>query len=155
MAAWYETWGATETRVEEMEKLLLQHRMVVRRGNEYDRWDLRIRGGLLGGLKLRIAIEEHGEGKQLVLVWMMPTWSPLGVAMPIIFGALAAGAATTAATAGAAGPWWAFGVLTAIALAFIVRGVWESGAAIAMVIRVLEHSTALSARALKSKAKAV
>ena len=123
--------------------------MVVRRGSEYDRWDLKLRGGLLGGLRLRIALEEHGSGKQLVLVRMMPTGSPLGFAMPLLFAALAAGAASDQA-------WWALGVLLTIALALTLRALWESGAATAMVIRVLEHSTALSARtlALTGKGKA-
>ena len=29
-------------------------------GGDYDRWDLEIRGGLLGSLRTRMAIEEHG-----------------------------------------------------------------------------------------------
>jgi O-antigen biosynthesis protein len=35
-------------------------------GGAWDDWDLEVRGGLFGGVRLRIAVEEHGEGRQLV-----------------------------------------------------------------------------------------
>ncbi len=41
------------------------------RGGDFDRWDLHVRGGLLGAARLRIAVEEHGGGRQLTryLAW--------------------------------------------------------------------------------------
>ena len=45
---------------------------VVRSGGDWDRWDLQVRGGLLGGAGLRMAVEEHGAGQQLVRVRSWP-----------------------------------------------------------------------------------
>jgi hypothetical protein len=45
---------------------------VVRAGGDWDRWDLQVRGGLLGSARLRTAIEEHGQGRQLVRVRSWP-----------------------------------------------------------------------------------
>lgn len=136
MAAWYESWHAAETRVEDLERGLQQERLVVRRGSEYVRWDLELRGGLLGGTRLRMAIEEHGWGKQLVRLKLIPNWSPLGVGMPLLFAALAAGAASD-------GVWWVMTLLGSIAVTFAARAIWESGAAMAMVNHVMEQSTGL------------
>ncbi len=30
------------------------------RGSDYDRWDLMVRGGMLGGARTRMTIEKHG-----------------------------------------------------------------------------------------------
>jgi hypothetical protein len=109
--------------------------VVVRRGSEYHRWDLKLRGGLLGGTRLRMAIEEHGWGKQLVRLRLMPTWSPLGIGMALIFAALAAGAGSDHA-------WWALAVLASITCGLLFRTIWESGSAVAMVLHVVEQSTA-------------
>ena len=40
-------------------------RAVVKKGGDFDRWDLEIRGGLLGCVRAVAMIEEHGAGKQL------------------------------------------------------------------------------------------
>lgn len=136
MAAWYETWHAAEQRIEDLERSLQHERLVVRRGSEYARWDLELRGGLLGGTRLRMAIEEHGWGKQLVRLKLIPTWSPLGIGMVLFFAALAGGAATDRIWSVATG-------LGIVAAMFAVRSVWESGAAMAMVNHVMEQSTGL------------
>jgi hypothetical protein len=44
---------------------LLRKREAVTRGGAFDRWDLQIRGGLLGSVRALGTIEEHGAGKQL------------------------------------------------------------------------------------------
>jgi hypothetical protein len=35
-------------------------------GGDFDSWDLELKGGLFGGARLQIVIEEHGAGKQLI-----------------------------------------------------------------------------------------
>ena len=62
---WSEEWQPTETRLAEIERLLLRKREAVKRGGDFDRWDLEVRGGLLGYVRAVGMIEEHGAGKQL------------------------------------------------------------------------------------------
>jgi hypothetical protein len=42
------------------------------RGGDFDRWDLELRGGLLGGVRILTAVEEHGHGRQLVRFGFRP-----------------------------------------------------------------------------------
>jgi hypothetical protein len=72
------------------------------RGGDYDRWDLEIRGGLLGTARLRLAVEEHGSGRQLVRLRCWPRCSPAGVTAGGSLGALSGWAAFDHAWAAAA-----------------------------------------------------
>jgi hypothetical protein len=47
-----------------LESVLVRERQAVRRGGDFDRWDLEVRGGLLGYIRAIGMIEEHGAGKQ-------------------------------------------------------------------------------------------
>jgi glycosyltransferase involved in cell wall biosynthesis len=64
-AIWSEEWRPIERRLEAIERILLREREAVRRGGDFDRWDLEVRGGLLGYVRSVGMIEEHGAGKQL------------------------------------------------------------------------------------------
>ncbi len=69
---WDETWRAPEERLESMEQALREMGAVVARGGDFDRWDLEVRGGLFGSVRLRLVQEEHGGGKQLIRVRSWP-----------------------------------------------------------------------------------
>ena len=45
------------------------------RGGDFAHWDLEVRAGVLTGVRLRMAIEEHGAGKQFLRFRMWPKWS--------------------------------------------------------------------------------
>jgi glycosyltransferase involved in cell wall biosynthesis len=67
-----------ESAVERLDRILAYSRSelaAVRRGGEFDRWDLEARTGPLGSARLRLAIEDHGSGKQLVRfrIWPRPS----------------------------------------------------------------------------------
>jgi hypothetical protein len=62
---WSETWHASERWVERTEAALRARGFIVARGGPTDTWDLDVRGGLLGSLRARFALEEHGAGRQL------------------------------------------------------------------------------------------
>jgi GT2 family glycosyltransferase len=49
----------------ELERGVATAGVVIRRGGEYDLWDLRVEGGALGAARLRSCVEWHGEGRQL------------------------------------------------------------------------------------------
>src|SRR5205823_4344508 len=71
---------------------LQEGKSVVERGGDFERWDLQVRGGGLGTARMRMAVEEHGDGKQLLLFRVWPRASRAGLALVAIFAALAAGA---------------------------------------------------------------
>jgi hypothetical protein len=102
-------------------------------GGPYDRWDLQASAGVLGGVRLRTMVEEHGRGRQLARHRITPRvpWA-LAAAVPALL-AVAAGA--TAAHA-----FIAAGALTTTATVLIVAAVAECGIATAGALRGLGAS---------------
>jgi hypothetical protein len=127
---WSEEWRSSIDWLENLELGLKGLRGVVSRGGDYDRWDLEMRGGLLGSARVLMAVEEHGGGKQLVRFKAWPRCSAAGYMFAILFAALAAGAAVAQA-------WVAFGVLNFIALLAVMRMFVECGSAMSGINRVL------------------
>ena len=72
---WSDTWHSLESWVAALEDALLKSQTVLIRGGDFDRWDLELRGGLFGKARILTAIEEHGQGRQLVRfrIWPWPT----------------------------------------------------------------------------------
>ncbi|HEY0515736.1 MAG TPA: glycosyltransferase, partial [Solirubrobacteraceae bacterium] len=91
---WAERWQGTEERVRAIAQALAQRGAVVRSGGNWDRWDLQVRGGVLGQARLRIGIEEHGAGTQLVRVRCWPRTGWPALALVALLAALAGRAAT-------------------------------------------------------------
>jgi glycosyltransferase involved in cell wall biosynthesis len=94
---WSESWDSLENWVGSLDDVLRKDGTVAVRGGDFDRWDLELRGGLLGRGRILTAVEEHGHGRQLVRVrvWPRPTW---GALLLVVLFALAA---ISAALAGA------------------------------------------------------
>lgn len=69
---WFEKWKAPETHLGAIEESLKLDGALVLRGGHFDRWDLEVRGGLLGSARLLMGIEEFGGGKQLVRFRIWP-----------------------------------------------------------------------------------
>jgi len=70
---WSEQWQSCEDRLAKIENELRRNGAVVRRGGEFDRWDLELCAGMFGGARLHLTVEEHGSGCQLVRVRTWPT----------------------------------------------------------------------------------
>lgn len=87
VAVWSETWRGSETWLGEIESALRSAKVPVRRGDDFAAWDLEVRGGLFGKVRLVMAIEEHGAGKQLARFRISPSWSAMQL---VTFGTLAA-----------------------------------------------------------------
>lgn len=67
LAHWSENaWKAPETWLEEIEKNIISLKARVKRGGDFDKWDLSIRNGLFSRAKGVLTIEEHGANKQYV-----------------------------------------------------------------------------------------
>jgi GT2 family glycosyltransferase len=89
---WSEVWCEPQARIEQLQDALAARGGFVRSGGPFDRWDLEVRTGPLGGVKLRVAVEEHGRGTQLVRARVWPRASAGGVLIPValaLLGALA------------------------------------------------------------------
>ncbi len=72
---WTEAWQPGEKRLAEIEGRLRAEGAVVSRGGVYDRWDLQARHGFIGAVRIRIGIEEHGAGRQLIRLQLTPRCS--------------------------------------------------------------------------------
>ncbi|MBM3225505.1 MAG: glycosyltransferase [Candidatus Tectomicrobia bacterium] len=86
---WREEWQCPMERLEALEETLRAEGIVSRRGGDYDRWDLEVRGGILGAARLLSTTEEHGAGRQLVRfrLWPKCSWLALGLIVLLLAGA--------------------------------------------------------------------
>ena len=115
--SWSEHWQSQEDRVRALCAGLREAGAVVLSGGDYDRWDLEVRGGLLGSSRARVAVEDHGAGRQLVRLHWWPRFSRLGLTLSAVCAVLLTVAAVTHAPALAIA---GFGVLTAVVVARLV-----------------------------------
>jgi GT2 family glycosyltransferase len=78
---WSESWHDPQARIQALQDALAADGGFVRSGGPFDRWDLDLRAGPLGGVKIRTAVEEHGSGRQLMRAKIWPRASAGGVAI--------------------------------------------------------------------------
>jgi GT2 family glycosyltransferase len=76
---WSENWHEPQARVQALQDALAAKGGFVRSGGPFDRWDLDLRAGPLGGVRIRTAVEEHGSGRQLMRAKIWPRASAGGV----------------------------------------------------------------------------
>jgi hypothetical protein len=86
-ASWRQTWKSPEARLEGLFTALRSSGAVTWRGGDWDEWDLAVRGGFLGGARLRMGVEEHGGGAQLL---RFSAWACMPVSAVFVVAALAA-----------------------------------------------------------------
>jgi len=127
LTVWSESWRSASDRLVAIEAELRRFRRVgVTRGGEFSRWDIQARAGPLGTARLRLAVEEHGEGRQLLRLRLWPRPSLGGLlAIALLVLALTLGAHGTAAVA----------IFAAAALALALRVVRDCAAALAVLLR--------------------
>jgi glycosyltransferase involved in cell wall biosynthesis len=92
-ATWTERWQDPAARLGAIEEALQDEGVPVRRGGDFDRWDLQVRWGSLGAARLLLGVEDHDRGHQLVRVRVWPRWPLRGPLLTLLFGGLALGAA--------------------------------------------------------------
>ena len=61
---WSELWQPAETWLLSIEKNLISFRSRIKRGGDFDSWDIQVNNGLLAKSRGLLTIEEHGGGKQ-------------------------------------------------------------------------------------------
>ena len=72
---WCNNWIAPEVRLENIESNLRSENACIERGGIYDRWDLLVKGGSLGSVKILMAAEDHEGGKQFLRFRFVPKFS--------------------------------------------------------------------------------
>ena len=77
-----ERWQSPEDILHSIETLLRKSNCFVVRGGAFDRWDLEVRGGMFGGSRLFLLVEEHGNGKQFL---RMKVWPASRITMFFLF----------------------------------------------------------------------
>jgi hypothetical protein len=130
---WTETWQAPEARLRSLDAALRASGVLLARGGDYDDWDLEVQSGILGRVRLRMAIEEHGAGKQLVRIRLWSRYSALGLVLTVVLAVLS----TAAAADGSLGACLILGVIAALLVLFSLR---DSSGATAAVCRLLKES---------------
>jgi hypothetical protein len=79
-----ETWRSADEWLQSFESVVQQHGFV-RRGSDFDRWDIQIRGGLAGGARIHLGVEEHGAGRQLLRWRIQPVVNRFVVVLAACF----------------------------------------------------------------------
>jgi GT2 family glycosyltransferase len=121
-----EGWREPEVWLAAIEHALRSHRVRVLRGGAYDNWDLEVRSGLLGAARVRMAVEEHGLGRQLVRFRTWPRCAP-GRLMPIF---VLCGLSSAAVVDGALAAAGVLGVLAGVLTLYAFDGCAVASAAI-------------------------
>jgi GT2 family glycosyltransferase len=89
---WSESRREPSTWIEQLQDGLAAAGGFVRSGGPFDTWDLDLRASALGGVKIRTAVEEHGDGKQLLRAKIWPRATAPGriLSLALLFLALVA-----------------------------------------------------------------
>jgi GT2 family glycosyltransferase len=85
---WSESWREPQLWVQNLQDALAARGAFVRSGGPFDRWDLALRAGPLGGVRIRTAVEEHGSGRQLLRARILPRASAGGAIVTSVLLAL-------------------------------------------------------------------
>jgi GT2 family glycosyltransferase len=127
VSIWSERWTPSDKRLEALEAALRNIGGWVRRGGDYDRWDLEVRGGMLGVARILVAIEEHGAGKQLVRIRAWPKVIPWAFSFFLVFAGLSVAAALD-------GAWTACAILGVFAAVIALQALGDCASATALVL---------------------
>jgi len=130
IAIWSEHWQAPNERPRSIEATLRGYGIAVHRGGNYDRWDLEVRRGMLGGVRLLVANEDYPAGKQLLRFRIWPLCQPRVPLMTLLLVALSLWAALDRA-------WVACVILGTVAVLLVLRAFEECAVASAAALSAL------------------
>lgn len=128
LEVWSESWELPAERLVRLQGELRLSQAAVLSGGSFDSWDLEVRGGVLGAARMRMAVEEHGRGRQLLRFCIWPRVPAGAIALVVIAALFAALAASRGSLGGAA-------IFGALAIALVVRILRECAGAVALLLR--------------------
>ena len=94
LSLWSEKWRSAEDWLRSLQVLVRSEGATGLAGGDYDNWDLEFQGGMLGGVRTRMAVEEHGRGRQLLRFRVWLRCSASGFLVFVMMTCLAIAAAT-------------------------------------------------------------
>jgi hypothetical protein len=97
LALWRPRGRTAAEHLADISQTLRETGAVVRPGGDFDRWDLEVRLGVLGAVRVLMATEEHGAGNQLLRFRIQPRVPTLWLALVALGVAGGAGAAASQA----------------------------------------------------------
>jgi len=86
---WSENWKSNEDWLRSIETNLIESKTKVRRGGEFDRYDLEANVGMFAFCRGLLVVEEHGAGKQLIRLRCRTRYSMFGIIPFTVFATLA------------------------------------------------------------------
>jgi GT2 family glycosyltransferase len=120
LTLWSETgWRSNESWLEEIEKNIISLKASVKRGGDFDKWDLKTRNGLFCTAKGLLTIEEHGANKQYLKFRCWVNYSISGILLIVFFAGLTTIAAKDAS-------WLVMLVLLVFTIAIMVKYIYDS-----------------------------
>jgi GT2 family glycosyltransferase len=123
---WSESWQAPAQWLETVERDVRSTGATALRSSGFDRWDLEVWGGMFGSCRLRMAVEEHGGGRQLVRFRSWPRPQPFVLTVLTLL-------AACAVDTGLSRNGLAFGFLATSTLLVAFKVVRQCGAALAAI----------------------
>src|SRR5439155_2681881 len=128
---WSEHWQAPDTRLQSIKAALEAEGATVLTGGDYDRWDLEVQGGMLGTVRILMAVEEYGAGRQRARFRSWPRCAPGGLVLALLSAALTTGATLDQAWAVAA-------ILGGVTVTLALRMFQKCAAATAATLHALQ-----------------
>lgn len=82
-------WKAPETWLAEIERNIIALKARVKKGGDFDRWDIKVKNGIFSTAQGILTIEEHGANKQYLKFKYWGNYSASGLALIILLAAIA------------------------------------------------------------------
>lgn len=120
-------WKSVETWLEEIEQNIINQKAGVKRGGDFDRWDIRIRNGLFSTAKAILTVEEHGANKQYIKLRYWVNYSFYGLALIVALG-------TTAAFAAWDESWIVSDIFILLTIGIIGKYVFDSASVVTSIV---------------------
>lgn len=133
ISLWSEQWQDPNGRLRAVQEALEADGATVTCGGSYDRWDLEVKGGMLGAVRIRTATEEHGAWRQLTRFALWPRFRVKWLVVTLAFVALLLLAASSQA-------WVACALLGGIVLGLVGRSLYECAGATATAVAVISRA---------------
>ncbi len=127
---WRESWQLPEERLAKAADRLRRSGGAVVKGGEFDRWDLELRAGVLGGTRMLMSVEEHGSGRQLFRFRFWPRLQPEGLAVIVPLTLMAV-------LAGVERAWLPCALLGGLSLLLTLRLLQECACSLAALVRAI------------------